>query len=391
MEKTILDKAKEMQDWLVEHRREFHRHPELSFKEFRTSKIIKEELEKMGIETKAIGETGVIGLINGRESGKVIGLRADMDALPVQEDTGLDYTSENEGVMHACGHDAHISMLLGAAKLLSGMKNDFKGTVKIIFQPAEETGRGAKTIIEEGVLENPAVDVIVGMHIFADFPCGKIVLQEGPLMASSDTWKLEVIGKQAHGSAPWQGVDANVCAIAITQAFQTIVSRVNDARSPIVINVGTIKGGERFNITSGKVTMEGMNRSFNDEARKMIPVWMERVIKGICSAYDCEYNFKYDMLVGAVINDADVIKQLKESIGSFLGEENIIQVEKIMAGEDFSEYMINVKGAIMLLGAGNIEEDCIYSLHSDHFKIDENAMPIGVASYVQAAMDFLNK
>ena len=389
MENTILNKAKEIQDWVVEHRRDFHRHPELSYKEFRTTKIIKEELEKMGIETKSVGETGIIGIIKGIEDGKVLGLRADIDALPVTEDTGLPFTSENEGIMHACGHDTHAAMLLGAAKLLSEMKNNLKGTVKLIFQPAEEAGSGARTIVEAGALKDPNIDTIIGMHIFSDFPCGKMVVQEGPFMASGDIWKLEVIGKQCHGSAPWQGVDANICATAIIQALQTIVSRVNDVRSPIVLNVGTIHGGERYNITSGKVTIEGMNRTFNEEIRKLLPGWMEKVIKGICSAYGCEYTFKYDYMVGSVTNDVEITRQLRKSIDAVIGKENILQVEKIMGSEDFSEYLLYVKGSFMLLGGGNSEKDCIYPQHSNHFKIDENAFPIGVASYVQAALDFL--
>jgi len=385
----MLDKAKEIQNWVIELRRDFHRHPEESYKEYRTTKVIKEELEKMGIETKAIGETGIIGIIKGVEGGRVIGLRADIDALPVTEDTGLPYSSENEGFMHACGHDAHMAMLLGAANLLSKMKNEFKGTVKLIFQPAEEAGTGAKTIIEAGALKDPNVDVILGMHIFSDFPCGKVVVQEGPFMASADSWKLEIIGIQCHGSAPWQGVDANICAAAIMQALQTIVSRVNDARSPIVINVGTIHGGQRFNITSGKATLEGMNRTFNEETRKLLPVWMEKMIKGICSAYGCEYTFNYNFLCSAVINDSELTRQVRTSIGSVLGKENILQVEKIMGSEDFSEYQLYVQGSYMLLGGGNSEKDCIYAQHSNHFKIDEDALPIGVASYVQAALDLL--
>jgi len=389
MGNNMLNKAKEIQDWVVEHRRDFHRHPELSYKEFRTTKVIKEELEKMGIETKSIGETGIVGIIKGKEGGKVLGLRADIDALPVTEDTGLPFTSENDGAMHACGHDAHGAMLLGAAKLLSGMKDDFTGTVKLIFQPAEEAGTGAKTIIEAGALKDPEVDVILGMHILSDIPYGKVVIQEGPLMASGDTWELEILGKQCHGSAPWQGIDANICAAAIMQALQTIVSRVNDARSPIVINIGTVQGGDRHNITSGKAFLEGMNRTFNEETRKMIPVWMERVIKGICSAYGCEYKFKYAYCLPATINDSETTNHLRKSVERILGEENILQIEKVMGSEDFSEYQLLTKGTFMFLGGGNKEKDCIYPQHSNHFKIDEDAFPIGVACYAQAALDFL--
>jgi len=386
---NMLDKAKEIQDWVLEQRRDFHRHPELSFKEYRTSQRIKEELGNMGIEVKSVGETGVVGLIKGKEGGIVLGLRADIDALPVTEDSDVPFASENAGIMHACGHDTHAAMLLGAAKLLSGMKDQFKGTVKLIFQPAEEAGAGAKAMIDAGALKDPAVDVILGMHIFGDLPQGKVVVQEGPLMASGDTWTLEVIGKQCHGSAPWQGVDANVCAVAIVQALQTIVSRVNDARLPIVINVGTIHGGERFNITSGKVTLEGMNRAFSQEVREKIPGWMERVIKGICEAYGCEYTFKYNFLVAVTTNEAGLTKKMRESVASVIGEENIMQVEKLMGSEDFSEYQLITKGGFMFLGGGNEEKGCVYPQHSNHFKIDEDALAVGVACYAQAALDFL--
>jgi len=389
MENMILNKAKKIQDWVVEQRRDFHKHPELSFKEYRTTKIIKEELREMGIETKPVGETGVIGIINGKEGGRVIALRADIDALPVTEDTGLPFASENAGIMHACGHDTHIAMLLGAAKILSEMKDEFKGIIKLIFQLAEETAAGAKQIIEAGALKNPDVNAIVGMHIFADYPCGKVVVQDGPLLASGDTWKIEIIGKQCHGSAPWQGVDANICAAAIMQALQTIVSRVNDTRSPIVINIGTVHGGQRFNITSGEAILEGMNRTFNEETRKLLPVWMEKVIKGICSAYGCEYTFKYDFLCAATINDVEITKQLVNSVGSVVGKKNVLQIEKLMGSEDFSEYQLYVKGSYMILGAGNSNIDCIYPQHSNHYKTDEDALPIGVASYVQAGLDLL--
>ena len=263
MSKDVLVKAKEIQDWVVAFRRDFHRHPEESFKEFRTSKIIAEELNKMGIKVERIGETGVVGILEGASQGKVIALRADMDALSVTEDTDLEFASESPGFMHACGHDAHVSMLLGAAKVLCEMKDELKGTVKFIFQPAEELGKGAKQMIKGGVLKNPDVDFIFGMHIWSDIPVGTVSLKEGPIMAGADVWNLTIKGKSCHGSSPWQGVDAITCAAAVIQGIQTLVSRVNDARSPIVINIGTIKGGERFNVTPGSVEISGMNRTFS--------------------------------------------------------------------------------------------------------------------------------
>ncbi|MHC1731926.1 MAG: M20 family metallopeptidase [Bacteroidales bacterium] len=389
MESTILNKAKDIQEWVIAQRRDFHMNPELSHKEFRTTKRIKEELEKMGIETLDIGETGAVGIIHGKEEGKVVGLRADIDALPVLEDSGVEYSSLNEGAMHACGHDTHASMLLGAAKVLSEMRNEFKGTIKLIFQPAEETALGAKQVIDAGIMENPDIDAIVGMHIFTDFPIGTAVIQEGSLMASADLFSIEIYGTQCHGSAPWQGVDANMCAVAITQALQTIVSRNNDARIPLVLNVGTIQAGERFNITSGKAVLGGSTRTFDEETRKKLPIWMEKIISGICIAYGCEYKFEYDFLISATINDVKTTKQVRMSASSIIGEKNVLQTGKIMGSEDFSEYQKLVPGTMILLGANNQNKGCIHPIHSNHFKIDEDALIIGVALYAQSAIDLL--
>ncbi len=386
---NTLEKAKEIQDWVLKFRRDFHRHPEASFKELRTSKIIVEELNNLGIDVSHIGETGVIGILKGENEGKVIALRADMDGLSVTEDTGLPFTSENPGFMHGCGHDCHVSMLLGAAKLLSKMRHELKGTVKFIFQPAEEVAAGAKKLVEGGVLKNPDIDFIFGMHIWSDVPVGKISIKEGPIMASGDIWNLTIKGKSCHGSAPWQGVDAVTCAAAVIQGVQTLVSRVNDARSPIVINIGTIKGGERFNVTPGSVEMTGMNRAFSPYNRKKMPEWIEDMVKNICKGYNCDYEFKYDFICAPTINDEKSAKLVKNSVIKLIGEENIPEFEKVMGSEDFSEYLEHIPGALLLLGCRNEAKGCCYSHHSNHFKIDEDALPIGVATYVQVALDYL--
>lgn len=388
MDEEVRAKTKEIHDWVIDQRRNFHKHPEPSYKEFNTTKAIQAELEKMGIPTKNITETGVIGLLEGKGKGKVLGLRADIDALPVLEDTGLPFTSENVGFMHACGHDCHISTLLGAAKVLSQMKDRLNGTIKFIFQPAEELGTGAQSMVDAGVLKNPDVDNVFGMHIFSDFPVGKILVQDGPMFAGSDVWHLEVYGKQSHGSAPWQGVDANVCATAIVQGFQTIVSRVNDARLPIVINVGKIEAGDRFNITSGKAVLEGMNRSFDAEVRKKIPEWMETMVKGICEAYGCTYKFNYDFTCSPVINDPELTKIVHQAVSEVIGEENIVSGVKIMGGEDFSAYMDHIPGSFVCLGTRNEAKDAVYSQHSNHYKVDEDSLEIGIETFVQFALDY---
>lgn len=386
---NTLEKAKELKEWIINMCRDFHMNPEASFEEVRTSKIIAEKLRAMDIQVITTGKTGVIGILRGGRPGKVIALRADIDALSVQEETGLPYSSKKPGFMHACGHDTHISELLGAAKILSDMKEELKGTVKFIFQPAEEVGAGANYMIKAGALENPKVDMIVGMHTFGMLETGKVVVQEGFFMASSDEWHLTVKGKSCHGSSPWQGIDALPCAMAIIDGFQTVVSRFNDARNPIVINVGTIHGGERFNVVPGKIEMTGMNRAFLKDSREMIPKWMKKIIDNVCAAYGCTYDFKYKKGCDPTINDAESTKIVRKSIVKVVGEENVIQVEKIMGSEDFSAYLEKVPGTFMILGGGNKEKGYLHSQHSNHFRIDEECLPIGAASYAQVAVDFL--
>ncbi|QIB68214.1 amidohydrolase [Aminipila butyrica] len=386
---AITRKVKDIEEWVIAHRRDFHLHPELSLQEFRTTAIVKEELKKMGLKTIDLGETGVAGILQGKGEGKVVALRGDMDALPVTEDTGLPFTSENPGVMHACGHDTHTSMMLGAARILSEMKEEFDGTIKFIFQAAEEVPAGAKAAIAKGILNDPPVDAIMGMHIFSDYPVGTAVVQEGPFMASCDSFDIEIIGDSCHGSAPWQGNDANMCAVAVTQALQTIVSRKNDVRVPLVLNVGTIQAGERFNVTSGKAVMTGTTRTFNEDVRKKVPEWMETIVNGICTAYECKGKVDYHFLCPAVINDQEVSAKVKVAAAAVLGEENVIRTEIVMGSEDFSEYQLLVPGQMVLLGTGNPEKGCIYPIHSNHFKIDEDALANGVAVYVQSALELL--
>jgi amidohydrolase len=387
---SALDEAKKVNDWVFAIRREFHADPEKSMEEYRTSARVAEELGKMGIPVKRIGKTGVLGTLEGKLPGKVLALRADMDALSIQEQTGFDYSSKNPGVMHACGHDFHTAILLGAAKVLSGMKDQLKGTIKFLFQPSEETAMGAKLMVEGGALENPKVDMAFGLHVIADLPIGKVVLQDGGFMASGDNWECTIKGVTAHGSSPWQGVDALVCSAAVVQSLQTLVSRVNDARDPIVVNIGTIHGGDRFNIIPSKVEMTGMNRAFSVTARESMPKWMEEVIKGTCAAYRCQYEFNYHFSCAPLINDPKATSLVKSSVAKVIGAGNILQIPRIMGSEDFSEYAMKVPSTFMVLGVRNPAKDCVYSQHSEHYKADEDCLPTGVASFVQVALDFLS-
>jgi amidohydrolase len=385
----MLNKAKSLQEWIVNIRRDFHMYPEPSMQEVRTAGIIADTLETMEIETARIGATGVLGVLTGAGPGKVLALRADIDALSVEEKTGLPYSSTKPGLMHACGHDAHAAMLLGAAKILAGMRGELKGTVKFIFQPGEEQARGAKAMIAGGVLADPAVDMIVGMHVFAMVEIGTMIIQDGYLMAAGDAWQLEIAGKSGHGSSPWEGVDAITCAAAVIQGLQTVVSRVNDARQPVVINVGTIHGGERHNVTPGRVELSGMNRAFTAYSREMLPKWMGKIIANTCGAYGCTYQFTYEAHCDPVYNDERAAALAREAVGALLGRENIRGTEKIMASEDFSHYLAKVPGCMIILGGGNRAKGCWHSQHSNYFMIDEDCLPIGAASYAQIAADFL--
>ena len=386
----ILKQAQAVNDWVVALRRDFHMHPEPSGEEVRTAEIVERELKNLGISVKRIGKTGVLGELVGGLPGKVVALRADMDALSVTEETGLEFASRTPGMMHACGHDMHTSMLLGAAKVLAGMKAEIPGTVKFIFQPAEEIAQGAKMMIAGGVMDNPKVDMAYSMHIMSDIPAGKAAVQGGLFMASGDIWNLTIKGVSAHGSSPWLGVDAITCTAAIIQSLQTIVSRINDARNPIVVNIGTIQGGERFNVIPGKVELTGMNRAFTHESRNSMPNWMEDIIKHTCAAYRCEYDFEYNFICSPTLNDPQVATLTKKAVAPIFGEENIITVEKMMGSEDFSEYITDTPGMMMFLGAG-LTDGVNHSLHSNHLILNEDALPLGVASYVEVAMNYLRE
>lgn len=386
---NTLDEAKKIENWIIDIRRDLHMYPEPSFEEIRTSNIIKEKLIELGIEVRSIGKTGILGVLNGKNSGKTIALRADIDALSVTEETELSFSSKNPGFMHACGHDAHIAMLLGAAKILASAKDEINGTIKFIFQPGEEGGGGATMMIESGVLENPKVDMIYGMHIFSLLECGKAAIMEGSVMSAVDGWELTIKGKSCHGSTPWDGHDAVMCAVAVINGFQTIVSRVNDARNPIGINVGTINGGERSNIIPGKVEITGSNRAFAKKSQEMLPIWMEKIIKSICEAYDCEYDFRYRIGCDAVRNHKDAVEFVRESVKKVIGNENIVQMPKRMSSDDFGMYLKEVPGMYMFLGAGNDEKGYVNPHHSNNFMIDEDSFVKGAACHAQVAIDFL--
>lgn len=371
-------------------RREFHQNPELSWKEISTSKRVEEELKKLGVEVKRVANTGIVGTIKGKEGGKVVALRADMDALPIQEaNDDIPYKSKNKGVMHACGHDSHTAMLLVAAKILSELKDHLKGKVKLIFQPAEELIQGARKMLDEGVLDG--VDAILGIHIWSQMPTGKVSLEPGPRFAAGDRFKIIVKGKGAHGASPHLGVDAIVAASAIVMNLQTIVSREIDPLEPAVVSLGKITGGFNFNVICNEVVIEGTTRSFNQEIQTRYPEIIKRVIQSTSSSFNAEAELEYTIGSLSCINDPKISNIAKESITKLYGEGIVETFEKIMGGEDFAYFNQKIPGIMVFVGSGNKAKKTNYSHHHEKFNIDEDALPVGTSLYAQFAIDYLNK
>ena len=375
--------AHEVFPYVVEMRRDFHRNPEPSFEEFRTTDRIAEELDKMGIPYRRFEPSGLVGDIVGGKPGKCIFLRADIDALSVKEESGVEFASEREGFMHACGHDTHAAMLLGAAKVLNSIKDELCGTVKVLFQPAEELAMGAKHIIAQGAIEG--ADAGFGMHIFAQQPVGQLGITSGVIHPAADYYKLDVHGVTSHGALPDEGVDATVAAAAIVMNLQTISSREFSPLEPVVVTVGTLHSGQRFNVISNHAELEGTVRLFNEELHQKIPGMMARIAENTAAAFRCtaelDYQFKSDMLV----NDEAMTELARGSALKVAGEEHIAPIRRSMGGEDFSAYTHIVPCAFVALGGGGEAPQ-----HSEKFCIDESAFETGVAMYAQVAVDFLN-
>lgn len=392
MNKKIFDKARELKGELIKIRQDIHQHPEIAFQEIRTTALIREELKKLGITIIPLkSATGVLGSLKGKKKSAketVTALRADIDALPIQEQTGLEYQSVNGGIMHACGHDGHIAILLGVAKLLNSMKSDFSGTVKFIFQPAEEVFRGAKMMIKERVLMNPSVDTIVALHCWPQIEVGKIGIYDGAYMASADKFTIKILGKDAHGAYPHKSVDSIVTATQVVIALQEIVSREIDALDKTVISVCAIEGGRAFNVIPEIVTLVGTVRCHNTELRNATKEKMERIIKGITSAYRCGYHFDYEFCVPQLINAPKVNDLIAKAAKETLGEGKVEILDyPAMSSEDFSVYLEKVpNGAFFRLGITNLGKDPL-TLHNSHFNFNDEAIPYGVAVLTQLVIN----
>ena len=384
----IQEKAKQYAEKIVEWRRHFHENPELSGEEVETSKYIQEQLFNMGIPFNAnVFQYAVIGEIKGAHPGKTVALRADMDALPVTEQTGLPFASKNTGKMHACGHDSHMAILLGAAAVLNSIKDQLHGTVKLVFQPAEESGtiRGAYHIVETGVLEG--VEEIFGLHVWPDLPVGTVGLRKGNLMAASDRFDVHIKGKATHGAMPHLGTDAIVAAANWIVNVQSIVARETDPMENLVCTIGTFKSGERYNVGAEDAYLEGTCRTYNPAKRDYIENRLIESLKALDLMFGTTSVIDYQRGHSATINDADSIDHLTKVGTEYLGEEAIVLPEvPAMTAEDFSAYLNKYKGAFIWLGTGYEGNP---ALHHNKFAIDESVLQTGVTLMSGAIAELL--
>jgi len=386
----IRERAGDLHHKLVEIRRHFHSYPELSFQEKETGNYIYDLMNSLGLETKKeVGGTGVTALLQGLQEGPTVALRADMDALPIQDTKEVSYASTREGVCHACGHDVHMAVLIGTALILSEKREELKGQVKFIFQPAEEKPPGgARLMVQEGVLDNPRVNCILGIHTFPYHRAGKVVLKKGELMAAADSFKLTIRGKGGHGAAPHQSVDAVVVASQVVQALQLISSRMVDPLEPLVVTIGTINGGESFNIIAEEVEMKGTVRTLNPHTREKIPEIIENIAEGITKGFKATYLLEYDQNYPVLMNDPRVMEVVEGAAREILGQERVVNLEKpVMGSEDFSCYLEQVPGAFVFLGTGGEGE--VYPWHHHKFDVDEGVLSTGAAFLSWSAVKLL--
>jgi len=390
MREDIKNKILNLKNEMIEIRRDFHQYPELGFKEERTAKLVANYLRNLGLEVKTdIAKTGVVGLLRGQREGKTLLLRSDMDALPIQEKNEVEYKSKNEGVMHACGHDGHMAILLITAKILSDFQKEMKGNIKFIFQPAEEGPGGARLMIEQGVMSAPQVDAAIGLHLWNYLPIGKVGIRSGPLMASMDSFTIKIKGKSGHGAIPHDAIDAIVMGSHVISALQTIVSREVSPLKSAVVSVGTIKGGYGFNIIADEVDMEGTVRALDIELQKTLPERMERILKGVTSSMRGEYELNYQFLYPITVNDEGMAQLVRKACTSIVGAEKVIIAEQTMGGEDMAFFLQKVPGCFFFLGSANREKGFDFPHHHPRFDFDEDAMPLGVEILSTIALEFL--
>jgi len=381
----------ELEDYLIRIRRKIHANPELAFQEKETAALVADELRHAGVHVETrVGGTGVVGILEGGGPGHTVALRADMDALPLQELSGEEFASKSKGVMHACGHDSHVAMLLGAARILTNHQAELKGTVKFLFQPAEEAaekGGGARPMIKAGVLEKPKVDYVFGLHIFSNFPSRTFALRPGPLMAASGTFRIRVLGRGGHGSAPHQTIDPVFVAAQLITALQGIRSRMVDPVEPSVVSVCSVHSGTRNNIIPDDAVLEGTMRTVDEATKRRVTSLIRRISFSVCKTFGahCEVEIEdaYPVTVNNPVVEADVFKLLRTIPGT-----KTVEVPPLLVAEDFSFFLRKAPGTYYFLGTRNARKGCVSPNHSSRFRVDEDVMKYGADSLALLAFEF---
>ena len=372
---------------VIELRRDIHLHPELGFEEVRTASVVADRLRRLGYEVKTgIAQTGVVGVLRTGKPGRCVLLRADMDALPIHEESGLPFASTVPGKMHACGHDAHVAILLGAAGMIMERKDALCGTIVLCFQPAEEGRGGAAAMIQQGLLDDPRVDAVYGLHVWSQEKAGVVFTRPGPMMASSDSIEITIKGRGGHGAQPDHTVDPIVTAAQFVTSVQTVVSRAIDPLEPAVVTIGAIHGGTAHNVIPDAVRMLGTVRTFNDELRDTMASKIEMVLGGCCSSSRAAYDFAYTRLYPVTSNHAGETAYLVDLATNTLGRQNVAEQPKIMGAEDFSFMLQRRPGCFFFLGA-QVDPKVDAPHHSPRFTIDERAFENGVRMMVALAQD----
>lgn len=390
---TLLARALELREELVALRRDIHRHPELSFEERRTGETGRAWLEELGllVENRIAGTYGVLATLDSGRAGPTLILRGDMDALPITEQTGAAYSSSQAGVMHACGHDAHTTCLLGAARLLAERREELRGRIKFVLQPGEELPPGgAKVLIEQGgILEG--VDAALALHVHAGIPVGRMGFRPGVMLANSDRFIVRIKGVGGHAARPHLAVDAVAVAVQVYQSLQYLVSRENNPLHPFVITVGALQAGTAANVIPGEATLLGSVRSLDAAVREALPERLERVVSGVCHAARAEYSFEFTQGYPSLVNDEPLTERAMASVRALLGgEAAFLLPTPEMGGEDFAFFAQQVPATMFRLGVGNETRGIVHPVHSARFDLDEDALPLGAAALARIAMDYVN-
>jgi amidohydrolase len=377
----------EHKDRVIKIRRDLHRIPETAYKEKKTAAYVADYLNNLELEVQTgIAQYGVVGLLKTGRPGPTLMIRADMDALPLKEDTGLAFASQHEGAMHACGHDAHMAMVLGAATVLAKIKNELEGNIKFLFQPAEEGPGGAKPMIEAGVMQNPKVDYCIGCHVWPQIPEGTIGVRPGPFMAAMDRFDIKIKGSAGHGAMPHLCVDALEVGTQVVNALQRIVSRHMDPLEPAVVTVGTFHAGTAFNVIPAEADLSGTTRTFDPDTWNSWESRIEKVVRGVCESMGTDFELKYSQGYPATINDESMAEVVHRCARKVVGEAQVVVPKKTMGGEDFAFYLQKSKGCFFALGVGR---EGVVPVHNPQFDFNEDVLLLGTETHCQIGLELL--